>query len=182
MESDITSAGFHWSHPKNGPIQKNGAGATKKRSVPGKRRFVTRSPCVPGPAAGDLQAERQNAQIVIPQPVSQSGGHTPAQRVTRETQRLEPEVPQLPRYPHAEPIGGEVQFNDAAIVVVGDPMPFANWLVAQPVIIVIPIGPAGGVVEGGQRFPVFFRRSLRQRGPGCGPFHCGGGPFLTSGK
>ena len=109
--------------------------------------------------------------------------YLPPQLVPPEVQILQlGEVAQLRRYLPAQLVPLQVQFGDAAVAVSGDAFPLANRHVAQPVIVVIPIWAAGGVIEADQSFPVRFGRGRRECGPsrGCPALRLIGGPFRGS--
>ena len=80
--------------------------------------------------------------------------YLPAQLVPAEVQPCQiDKVAQLRRYLPAQLVLAEVQTDVAAVVVRGDALPLADWYVAQPVIVFIPTGSIGGVIESDQPYP-----------------------------
>ena len=49
-----------------------------------------------------------------------------------------------------QPIVGEVQFNDAIVLVCGDAIPGPDRIIAQPIVVARPAVAGGGLVEGDQ--------------------------------
>ena len=76
------------------------------------------------------------------------------------------EVAQLRRYLPAQLVLIEVQLYDATVVVSADVVPPIERLVAQPVLVSIPVRAVRGVVEGDKRFPLRSGWCLCKRGRG----------------